>query len=339
MLPNAMEWGAIAGGAVLALLSGLTARYVAASSRIERSWTAAVEPKLSAIGEVDDLTIVPLVERLSPTSQLRGEPGVSYLLRAGGTTLLFDTALNRRNDTRSALVQNAELLAADLRSLDGVVISHLHPDHVGGSRSVRRRTFAFAGEPLERKGLPAYVPAPMSHDKAEVVLTTAPRIIATGIAVLPPLPRMMFWLGRVAEQALVVNVRGFGLVLVSGCGHPGIERMLAVSERVLDLPIRAVYGGLHLPVHALRTPLLLQSTLGNPNPPWRPIGERDVASAIAEITARGPALVALSSHDSTPWTYGAFAQAFGDRYRTLQVGDELRVSSAGATWGTRHYTT
>jgi len=179
----------------------------------------------------------------------------------------------------------------------------------------------------------------MSHDKAEVVLTTAPRIIATGIAVLPPLPRMMFWLGRVAEQALVVNVRGFGLVLVSGCGHPGIERMLAVSERVLDLPIRAVYGGLHLPVHALRTPLLLQSTLGNPNPPWRPIGERDVASAIAEITARGPALVALSSHDSTPWTYGAFAQAFGDRYRTLQVGDELRVSSAGATWGTRRSTT
>src|SRR6266850_7579811 len=105
------------------------------------------------------------------------------------------------------------------------------------------------------------------------------------------------------------------------------------------LPIRAVYGGLHLPVHALRTPLLLQSTLGNPNPPWRPIGERDVASAIAEITARGPALVALSSHDSTPWTYGAFAQAFGDRYRTLQVGDELRVSSAGATWGTRRSTT
>ena len=32
-----------------------------------------------------------------------------------------------------------------------------------------------------------------------------------GMAVLPPLPQMLFWLGYVTEQALVVNVRGFGL--------------------------------------------------------------------------------------------------------------------------------
>jgi hypothetical protein len=31
------------------------------------------------------------------------------------------------------------------------------------------------------------------------------------------------------------------------------------------------------------------------------------------------------SHDSTPWTYGAFAQAFGDRYRTLRVGERLDI--------------
>ena len=30
------------------------------------------------------------------------------------------------------------------------------------------------------------------------------------MAVLPPLPRMLFWIGYVAEQVLVVNVRGFG---------------------------------------------------------------------------------------------------------------------------------
>jgi 7,8-dihydropterin-6-yl-methyl-4-(beta-D-ribofuranosyl)aminobenzene 5'-phosphate synthase len=47
------------------------------------------------------------------------------------------------------------------------------------------------------------------------------------MAVLPPLPRMLFWAGAVSEQVLVVNVRGFGLVLISGCGHPPIERILA----------------------------------------------------------------------------------------------------------------
>lgn len=66
------------------------------SARIDRSWTASVEPNLTAIGEVDHLAILPLVERVSPMPQLQGEPGVSYLLRVGRTTLLFDTGLNRR---------------------------------------------------------------------------------------------------------------------------------------------------------------------------------------------------------------------------------------------------
>ena len=60
--------------------------------------------------------------------------------------------------------------------------------------------------------------------------------------------------GYVTEQVLVVNVRGFGLVLISRCGHPRIEQILAVTEQVLDAPIRVVVGGLHLPVHAAGTP-------------------------------------------------------------------------------------
>jgi 7,8-dihydropterin-6-yl-methyl-4-(beta-D-ribofuranosyl)aminobenzene 5'-phosphate synthase len=50
----------------------------------------------------------------------------------------------------------------------------------------------------------------------------------------------LFWLGPVEEQGLIVNVRGFGLVLLSGCGHPPIERTLAVAERVLDIPVQGV---------------------------------------------------------------------------------------------------
>jgi 7,8-dihydropterin-6-yl-methyl-4-(beta-D-ribofuranosyl)aminobenzene 5'-phosphate synthase len=219
------------------------------------------------------------------------------------------------------------MLGVEPADLDAVVISHLHLDHVGGMRAMRRHTFAFSAEPLEPRGVPAHVPTDMWHDRAETVPTTEPRTIATGIAVLPPLPRMLFWLGPVAEQALVINVRGFGLVLVSGCGHPRIEAMLGVTEQVLDVPIRAVVGGLHLPVHPVGTPLLPQAVLGNPNPPWRPIDETDVAHVLDEIDARGPRLVALSAHDSTPWTYGEFGRRFGDRYRTLRVGEELRIDA------------
>jgi hypothetical protein len=58
-----------------------------------------------------------------------------------------------------------------------------------------------------------------------------------------------------------------------------------VTEQVLDVPIWAVVGGLHLPVHAARTPLVPQAVLGNPHTPWQPI--------------------------STPWTYDAFRRRFG----------------------------
>jgi hypothetical protein len=87
-------------------------------------------------------------------------------------------------------------------------VSHLHADHVGGIRAMRARTFSFSAEPLEPRGIPAYVPAPMRHRRADVAVTTGPRVIAPGMAVLPPLPRMLFWAGYITEQALVVNVRG-----------------------------------------------------------------------------------------------------------------------------------
>jgi len=318
-----MVWAKVVTGATLAAIGGLATRYAVQRERLEGSWLAAVGPKLSGIGEVEHLSILPLVERLVPAGALEGEPGVSYLLRADDTTILFDVGFNSGHRAQSPLVHNAATLGVDIQSVDGIVISHLHSDHVGGIRSQFRRTFSISAEALEPKGLPGYVPAPMRHERADVVLTTGPRVIAPGIAVLPPLPRMLFWIGPVAEQALVVNVRGFGLVLVSGCGHPGIERMLAATEMVLDVPIRAVVGGLHLPVHPLGTPYLPQAILGSPHWPWRPIGEQDVAEAIDAIRTRGPRMIAVSSHDSTPWTFGAFERAFGELYRTLRVGDEL----------------
>jgi 7,8-dihydropterin-6-yl-methyl-4-(beta-D-ribofuranosyl)aminobenzene 5'-phosphate synthase len=62
----------------------------------------------------------------------------------------------------------------------------------------------------------------------------------------------------------------------------------------------------------------------------RSISERDAAHVLDEIQARGPPLVALSGHDSTPWTYQAFADRFGDRYRTLRVGEQLTIGVAAA---------
>jgi 7,8-dihydropterin-6-yl-methyl-4-(beta-D-ribofuranosyl)aminobenzene 5'-phosphate synthase len=311
-------------------MAALAGRYARGAARADRSWPTQVEARLHDLGEVDEVSILPLVERLTlGGSGLHGEPGVSYLVSAGGQRVLFDSGLTGARP-ESALAHNARLLGTRLDDLDAVVISHLHADHVGGLGAMRRQTFAFAAEALEPPGVPAYVPTLMHHPRADIAVTTGPRVIAPAMAVLPPLPRMLFWAGYIAEQALVVNVRGFGLVLISGCGHPRIEQILGITERILDVPIHAVVGGLHLPVHAAGTPLMPQAVIGNPHPPWRPIGERDAEHVLEEIQARGPRLIALSGHDSTPWTFDTFTRCFGDRYRTLRAGEELRITAANA---------
>ena len=323
-----MPWTKVLAAGGLAGLAALAGRYAAGAAHADRSWPAQLEARLTNLGEVSEVSILPLVERLtSGDSRLRGEPGVSYLISAGGRRVLFDCGLSG-GKPESALAQNSQMLGVSLRDLDAVVISHLHADHVGGLQAMRRRTFAFAAGALEPSGVPAHVPAPMSHARADIAVTTGPRLVGPGMAVLPPLPRMLFWLGYITEQVLVVNVTGFGLVLISGCGHPPIEQILAVTEQVLDIPIRAVIGGLHLPVHPVGTPLVPQAVLGNPHLPWRPISERDAEHVLEEIEARGPRIIALSGHDSTPWTYGTFRRRLGDRYRTLRIGEELRITAS-----------
>ena len=194
-LEDVMGWnrvlaaGAAAGG--VAGLAVVMRRYAAGAARADRSWPAQVGAGLRALGEVDEVSILPLVERLTPDgSGLAGEPGVSYLVRAGGTRVLFDSGLSGAKP-ESALAHNARTLGASLQDLDGVIISHLHADHVGGVRAMRAGTFSFSAEPLEPRGIPAYVPTPMRHPRADIAVTTGPRVIAPGLAVLPPLPRTL----------------------------------------------------------------------------------------------------------------------------------------------------
>jgi metal-dependent hydrolase (beta-lactamase superfamily II) len=88
-----------------------------------------VESRLGDIGEVNEVSVLPLMERLTRAAPLPGcsavSRGVSYLVRAGGTRLLFDTGLSGGRGPLG-LFANAERLGVDLSALNAVVISHLH---------------------------------------------------------------------------------------------------------------------------------------------------------------------------------------------------------------------
>jgi metal-dependent hydrolase (beta-lactamase superfamily II) len=49
------------------------------------------------------------------------------------------------------------------------------------------------------------------------------------------------------DQALVINVRGRGLVIVTGCGHAGVVNIIRQAMRLTGVSgLLAVIGGFHL---------------------------------------------------------------------------------------------
>ena len=77
----------------------------------------------------------------------------------------------------------------------------------------------------------------------------------------------------------------------------GKEKILfKMTEAVLQSPGERVEDV----IYPAGTPLVPQAVLGNPHPPWQPISQRDAEHVLEEIAARGPRVIALSGHDSTP---------------------------------------
>lgn len=313
-----MNWCIRTAAATAVALVSLMLRYARGRRREEADWCAIQSMDPLNLGSVDELRVLPLVDaRAGPG--LLAEPGLSYLLVTDQWTILFDLGLSAGR--RSRLERNVKQLGVDLGASDMIVISHAHPDHCGGLRAWWRRSFDLPNE--VRSGIPVRTPVLMDHLTARCELVRRPGVLASGIATTGTIARQLFWLGWTPEQALIVNVRGKGIVVIIGCGHQGLARLISRVRMLTEEPICAVIGGLHLPVRGLYT----QGIIGSAEWPWRYSTDNDVAEAIEVLHGCQPLLVALSPHDSSAWTRRRFAEAFADGYRNICVGDEIVISS------------
>ena len=104
-----MPWNRVLAAGGVAGLAALAGRYATGLARADRSWPARAEARLSDPGEVDEVSILPLVERLTPDgSGLTGEPGVSYLIGAGGMRVLSGSGLSGGKAESALVTQRAD---------------------------------------------------------------------------------------------------------------------------------------------------------------------------------------------------------------------------------------
>lgn len=288
--------------------------------------------KLSSPGTVKELSILPLIDYYTDNPNLKTEPGVSYLIFADDTKILLDVGFNKKKEHPSPLLHNMKVLGISESDIDMIFISHPHLDHVGGMREQKEKTFSLSQGHVSLQNLPVYSPvgilASSWNPGPETQIIEDPAVLKKGIVSIGVIPRYLFLMGNTPENSLAINVAGKGIVLIIGCGHQTIERIIQRTQALFDEPIYAIIGGLHYPVNGGRImigPINIQRIVGSDRPPWISIRESDVKKAIAAIKKVSPKIIALSPHDSSDWSIDQFKQAFGDTYVDVKVGEKIVI--------------
>ena len=288
-----------------------------AAERRNRERLAAARPL--ALPEVDRLELTVIVEARARPG-FRSEAGVSYRLRTNRGALLMDVGFG---PAHGVFAHNAERLGFSWEGIEALAISHLHLDHMGGARAQRRRRVAVPGRFAPPRPIPCFLPDRAEAPGFEPCVIGGPRELAAGIGTTGPLTRALFFLGSVEEQALLVRLRGRGLVVVTGCGHPTLPRILEMAARLSNDPVYAVIGGLHFPLTGGRDSLPgieIQMFAGTGKPPWRRITDEDLTAAIDSLRAAGVRRLLLSAHDTCNTALHRFESEAGAEFTVLEAG-------------------
>lgn len=194
-----------------------------------------------------------------------------------GDSILFDAGLSK-----NGLTHNLDVLDGKPKEFHTIVLSHGHADHTRGLMGLVERLGArkmplllHPDALLERKvvfpdGHEINLPPPdhrvLSHEGIELIQERAPSYLLGGlIMVTGQVHRSTdFETGfpihhaKVAghwqpdpmihdDQAVVVNLKDKGLVVLTGCGHAGVINTIRHAQKLTGVKrVHAVMGGFHL---------------------------------------------------------------------------------------------
>ena len=151
--------------------------------------------------------------------------GFSCLIDQAGDRTLFDTGWDGK-----LLLSNMEKASIDPKTIDRIVLSHSHWDHMGGIGHLP-------------EGADLYVPASLSSAlKGEM----AKRWQLHEVRGLEKIGDHLWTTGElgesIKEQSLLVE-SGSGITVFVGCSHPGVPNILQAARRVGT--VHGIIGGMH----------------------------------------------------------------------------------------------
>lgn len=228
--------------------------------------TSFANPTASASTSQAQITI--LYDAFGKDSAMQKDWGYAALVEYGGKRILFDTGNNPE-----VLARNVQAKSIDLSKLDFVVMSHRRGDHMGGLTYVLKvnpRVKIYAPKegfgvygadlpgsffrkdsslPPEQRYYGGSPPDVMRFGSAwpgaNFQLVDKTVEIASGIYLISLVSDKPGTL-ELHELSLALKTPN-GMVLVVGCSHPGIDKIVQVATTI-DPRIHLIVGGFHLVV-------------------------------------------------------------------------------------------
>jgi len=270
----------------------------------------------------DRITI--LYDAFGKPSGMKKDWGYSALVEYGGKHILFDTGNNAE-----IFAQNVKVSGVDLKKLDFAVISHRHGDHTGGMNyllTVNPQVKIFApkegfggvfGSSLpetfyrQDASLPDYMryfngkpPQTMTLSTpwrgANFVLVDGVTEAAPGISVISTVSQTPGTL-ELRELSLAIETPK-GLILVVGCSHPGIERIVEAAT-VANKHVYAIVGGLHLVTTS----------------------DSEIARIVTALHDKWKVDCVALGHCTGEPAFAAFQRAFGVHYNYAGLGSVIEL--------------
>lgn len=306
MKQNRKKWVRVFFASVIVFTAVILVRLGVAHWQVRQTASATTWADTTELGSTTSLTILPLYEEASVDESFQSGHGVSYLIRTDEMTILLDLGHNPEQVAWAPFLSNMQQAGLSTETIDMVFVSHLHPDHIGG---IRPQPTNFSGMNVEA----IFAPSAMDIGGQPAQVAVEPQVLGAGVAALGRMPFVQpfpFWLWQPLqyEQVLAVNVAGKGIVLITGCGHPTLERIVLQAEALFSEPVVGVVGGLH----------------------YEGLTRDELSPNIQFLAERNPQLVALSPHDSGTTALTAFEEHFSAAYRSIRVGEAIQFDAAAA---------
>lgn len=178
------------------------------------------------------ISIIDVFDNYSVNPDLATSWGFGCVIKTPTLNILFDTGGNS-----NILLSNLEKMFINPRDIEVVVISHIHGDHLGGLEG-------FLGI---NKNVKVYIPSSFSDSIRKGIKSYGSEY--EDIKEARQITNGIYSTGEmgisIKEQSLIIHTNK-GLVIVTGCAHPGVLNVIKKSKELLNKEVYLVLGGFHL---------------------------------------------------------------------------------------------